>query len=220
VRSMAGKRGQNEGSIFRRKDGRWCGVLNLGWEDGRRKRKHFYGDTAAEVHEQLLKARSDKSSGLPIAFERQTVAQFLDDLLEHALRARAKPRSYESFSTIVRLHIKPSLGKLQLQKLAPQQIQKLLDEKNTAGLSAQTVTSIRTVLRSALSQAVKWNLVSRNSAALVNCAANSATEHQATRSGSCAQVPGSGKRWSLRSDLRGRSDPWNATRRGPGFAVV
>jgi integrase len=162
------KRGTNEGSIFRRKDGRWVGSLNMGWEDGKRKRKHFYAATAAEVRDQLLKARSDQSRGLPVAVERQTVEQYLDHWLEHTLKAKAKPRSYESFSTIARLHIKPSLGRIQLHKLAPQHIQKLLDEKSKAGLSPQTVTNIRTVLRSALSQAMKWNLVSRNTAALVN----------------------------------------------------
>jgi len=165
---MSNRRGQNEGSIFRRKDGRWCGVLNMGWENGRRKRRSYYGKTAGEVRDQLLKARSDHSRGLPIAIERQTVAQYLDHWLEHTLKAKAKPRSHESFSTITRLHIKPSLGRIQLHKLAPQQIQKLLDEKSKAGLSPQTVTNIRTVLRSALSQAMKWNLVSRNSAALVD----------------------------------------------------
>lgn len=165
---MAVKRNAGEGSIFQRHDGRWCGILSLGWENGRRKRKSFYGKTAAEVQEQLLKARSDHSRGLPVAIERQTVAQFLDHWLEHTLKSKAKPRSFESFSTIARLHIKPAIGRLQLHKLAPQHIQKLLDEKSKKGLSPQTVTNIRTVLRTALTTAVKWNLVSRNSAALVN----------------------------------------------------
>jgi len=162
------RRGQNEGSIFQRKDGRWCGMLSLGWENGKRKRKSYFAATAAEVRDQLLKARSDHARGLPVTIERQTVGQYLDHWLEHTIKANAKPRSYESFSTIARLHIKPSLGRIQLHKLAPQHIQKLLDEKSKKGLSPQTVTNIRTVLRSALSQAMKWNLVSRNSAAFVN----------------------------------------------------
>jgi integrase len=161
------KRNQNEGSIFQRKDGRWCATIDLGWENGKRKRKSFYGVTAADVQERLLKARSDHSQGLPVAIERQTVGQFIDDWLVHTLRARAKPRSFESFSAIHRLHIKPALGKFQLQKLAPQHIQRLLDDKGKAGLSAQSVTNIRTVLRTALAQALKWGLVPRNSAALV-----------------------------------------------------
>ena len=103
-----GRRGAQEGSIFQRKDGRWVGSLNLGWEDGKRKRRHFYAATAAEVRDELLKARSDQSHGLPVASERQTVAKFLEDWLEHTLKNRAKPRSFESFTTIVNKHIVPS----------------------------------------------------------------------------------------------------------------
>src|SRR5690349_10863269 len=98
---MARKRGQNEGSIFQREsDGRWCGVLNLGWENQRRKRKYFYGATAGEVQEQLLKARSDHVRGLPVAVERQTVEQYIAHWLEQTLRPNAKVRSYESFGAI------------------------------------------------------------------------------------------------------------------------
>jgi len=128
VSSMA-KRGTNEGSIFRRKDGRWVGSLNLGWEDGKRKRRHFYAATAAAVREELLKARSDQSRGLPVAAERQTVAKFLEGWLEHTLKARAKPRSIESFTAIVNKHIVPALGRIRLDKLTPQQVQALLEKK-------------------------------------------------------------------------------------------
>ncbi len=39
------KRGQNEGSIHKREDGRWVATINLGWVAGKRKRKSFYGKT-------------------------------------------------------------------------------------------------------------------------------------------------------------------------------
>src|SRR5271156_1013549 len=176
------KRGTNEGSIFKRKDGRWVGSLNLGWEDGKRKRRHFYAATAAEVRDELLKARSDQSHGLPVAGERQTVAEFLEDWLEHTLKARAQPRSFESFSVIVKKHIVPSLGRIRIDKLTPQQVQALLDKKRKAyktktkagktieknGLSPQSIASIRTVLRSALSQALKWGIIGRNVATLID----------------------------------------------------
>ena len=71
------KRGQNEGSIYRRQDGRWAAVVNLGYAGGKRKRKTFYGDTRREVQQQLTKALRDQQQGLPVAFPRQTVAQFL-----------------------------------------------------------------------------------------------------------------------------------------------
>ena len=176
------RRGRKEGSIFKRKDGRWVGSLNLGWEDGKRKRRHFYAATAAEVRGELLKARSDLSRGLPILTERQTVVEFLKDWLEHTLKNRAKPRSFESFTTIVNKHIVPTLGRIRLDKLTPQQIQGLLEKKRQPyttktksgkaiekhGLSAQSVASIRTVLRSALGQALKWGMVARNVATLID----------------------------------------------------
>src|SRR5271156_2595090 len=117
---MARKRNAGEGSIFQRADGRWCAQIDLGWQDGQRLRKSFYGATQEAVQAKLLKARSDHSLGLPVVIERQTVEQFLDHWLEHTLKGRAKPRSFESFTAINRLHIKPRLGKIQLQKLSPQ----------------------------------------------------------------------------------------------------
>jgi hypothetical protein len=43
---------------FRAEDNRWWGRLSLGWKDGRRQRKTFYGATEAEVQSKLLDARA------------------------------------------------------------------------------------------------------------------------------------------------------------------
>jgi integrase len=177
-----GRRGAQEGSIFQRKDGRWVGSLNLGWENGQRKRRHFYAATAAEVRDQLLKARSDQSQGLPVATERQTVAQFLESWLKLTLKIRAKPRSFESFTSIVNKHIVPEVGRIRVDKLTPQHVQALLEKKRQpykkkprtgktiekSGLGPQSIANIRTVLRSALAQALKWGIVARNVATLVD----------------------------------------------------
>lgn len=187
-----GKRNAGEGTIFQRKGGRWCGILDLGWEGGKRKRKYVYGATAAQAQDELFKARSDNAKGFPVALERQTVEQFLERWLEQTLKPRAKPRGYESFATIARLHIIPVIGKARLEKLTPMHVQTLLDQKRrkasvdatteerkdtkhrkprkrvSEGLSPQTLANIRTVLRSALAQALKWGLVARNVAALVD----------------------------------------------------
>ena len=71
------KRGQNEGSIFQRKDGRWAGVVNLGYESGRRRRKSFYGETRRQVQELLTAALRSLQLGIPVPSHRQTVAEFL-----------------------------------------------------------------------------------------------------------------------------------------------
>lgn len=162
------KRGNNEGSIFRRKDGRWCAQLKLEQENGRRKRRYFYGASQLDVSDQLLKARSDRSKGLPINLERQTVEEFLKRWLETTLKPNAKPRSFESFETIVNLHIVPTIGRVRLDRVAPQHVAGMLDKLRKADFSPQTIVNVRTVLRAALNQALKWGLVARNAAALVD----------------------------------------------------
>ena len=67
----------------------------------------------------------------------------------------------------MRLHIVPDLGKFRLEKLTPDAVQALLNRKLAAGASPQSVRHIRMVLRlHALKQAVSWNLVVRNVAAM------------------------------------------------------
>ena len=60
------------------------------------------------------------------------------------------------------------LGKIQLNKLTPQQVQTFLTKKLNDGKSPSSVRSYRTLLRLALGQAEKWDLVSRNVARLTN----------------------------------------------------
>jgi integrase len=68
----------------------------------------------------------------------------------------------------VRTHILPGLGSQPLVKLTPQQLEAFFNQKRMAGLSSQTVQHLRTILRAALNDAVKWNLVPRNVAVLVD----------------------------------------------------
>ena len=74
-----GRRGPNEGNIYLRGDGRWAARLNLGYQNGKRRRKFLYGHTRREVLEKLERARHDMRLGLDVGSnERQTVAQFLE----------------------------------------------------------------------------------------------------------------------------------------------
>lgn len=159
------KRSAGEGSLFQRADGRWCGQINLGWQGGRRVRKYFYGSSAEQARDALLKARADHAAGFPIAIERQTVGQFLERWLE-TVKASIRPRTFQSYEILVRRHITPELGSLRLDKLSAQHVQTLLSRESASGLSSQTVRHVRAILRIALNQAIKWGLVARNAASL------------------------------------------------------
>jgi integrase len=78
-----------------------------------------------------------------------------------------RPLTYSGYAVNVRRHIIPALGHVRLDRLGPDQVQSFLNGKLKDGLSNKTVAYIRQVLRTALDQATRWNLVSRNVATLV-----------------------------------------------------
>jgi integrase len=156
-----GKRGNGEGSVYQAKDGRWVAAVSL--ESG--KRKVFYGKTRQEAAGKLTAALKDKQDGLPLPGDRLTVGRYLDEWLA-ARKPRLGGRTYQSYEETCRLHLKSALGKKALTKLTPSDVQRLVNSKLETGLSPVRAGYIRVVLRAALSQALKWGLVTRNVAAL------------------------------------------------------
>ncbi len=166
--AIAKRRGHGEGTITQRKDGRWEAKIDLGYQDGKRKRKAFYGETRREVADQLKTALHTQQQGLPVAVERQIVGQFLTRWLEDSVRPTVRPKTYDSYAQLVRLYIGPALGHIQLGKLSPQDIQHLLNKLLKSGLSPRTVQYCHAILRISLGRAYKWSLVPRNVAQLVD----------------------------------------------------
>jgi integrase len=165
---MAKRRGAGEGLVRQRADGRWEARLSLGWRDGKRQRHSVYGTTQAEVLDELIEARQKHKKGMPIASSGQTVGDFLIHWLEDSARPRIRPRTYDRFSELIRLHIGPALGTVRLEKLTPAHVQGLMTQKRKEEFAAQTIVSMRNVLRAALNQALRWGIVGRNVATLVD----------------------------------------------------
>lgn len=144
---------------------RWVGELHLGYRDGKRLRKQFYGGTRREVAEKLAQARRDLDLGIAPPSDRQTFGQYLEIWLAEAVRPTVRPKTFLSYATIVRLHVVPELGRTPMSRLTPQQIQRLVNRKLESGLSPRTVGMVFEVIRNALNRAVRWGLVGRNAAA-------------------------------------------------------
>lgn len=160
--SRTSKRGNNEGSLSRRPDGRWEARITL--EDGRR--KSFYGKTRQEAARQLTQALRDRDAGLPIVGEKQTLAQYLALWLKD-IAPTIRPRSLQRYEEAVRLHINPHLGATTLSRLVPQQLQTFYTLKLEEGLAPATVARLHAVLRRSLGEAFRLGLVQRNVATLV-----------------------------------------------------
>lgn len=97
----------------------------------------------------------------------QTVAQYLGEWLK-VHKQVIRPRTYERYEAIIRLHLVPTLGKLSLQKLTAQHLQRLYAQKLESGLSSTTVSAIHNMLHTALDNAIKVGVLTRNVCEMVS----------------------------------------------------
>jgi len=159
---MASRRGNGEGTITRRKDGRWEARYTSG-----AKRKTIYGKTRSEVAEKLAKAVVDRTGGLTYDAGSMTLAEYLQGWLTDAVRDTVRQRTYERYEQIVRVHLAPAWPRTKLKKLSSADVRRLYREKLDSGLAPRTVQYIHSTLHKALKQAVADGLIPRNDAAAV-----------------------------------------------------
>jgi len=156
---MSKRRAKGEGSIYKRRDGTWCGALTL--PGG--KRRYVYGKTQAEVV-QKLNALKNAPAGANL--NTQTVGQFLTAWLD-TKRLHIRENTYKSYEQQVRIRILPHIGRMKLQAITARDIEHVLVSCMHAGASLGTTRLVLRVLRLALAHAVRYELLSRNVASLV-----------------------------------------------------
>lgn len=154
---MAGcRRGRGEGSIYRRKDGRWVGQYEVNG-----KRRYVYGRTRKEVAEKLNKVLAERDAGLIFDAKNMSVGDYLDRWLD-TIRGTLALNTVCRYGELTHIHIKPALGKAKLSKLDPLWVQSFYRCKLDEGLSAATVVKIHSTLSKSLKQAVRWRLIPLN----------------------------------------------------------
>ncbi len=109
----------------------------------------------------------EQRKGMLIVSTQQTVAEYLEYWLK-VHKQNIRPRSQERYKEIVRLHLVPTIGKVKLDKLTAQHLDRLYTSKLESGLSATTVAAIHNFLHTALDGAVRREMLSRNVCDLVS----------------------------------------------------
>jgi integrase len=177
------RRGPHEGSIYQRGDGRWAASLHVGYEGGRRVRKSFYGRTREHVRDQLSRAARDLQDGMRPGNARLTLAAYLGDWLAEA-RTSVRPSTFRRYEQIARNQLIPQLGRIALPDLKPADVE-AMTRRLLEKASPRSAAHARAVLRTALSRALRHQLVHRNVAAL---AAPPRVEHREVESYDPEQV--------------------------------
>jgi len=153
---MAKRRGNHEGSIYQRPDGRWCAQVTL---NGRR--LTHYAKTQRDCREWIKITTVQIDQGLTVKGAQATVEEFFVNWLDIA-KPTLSPRTQELYSQLLRNRITPALGNLKLKDLRPDHIQSLYAEMLESGSSARSVGMVHALLRRALGQGLKWGLLTRN----------------------------------------------------------
>lgn len=129
ARKRMRKRANGEGSVYLRRDGRWAGEMTVGFnEEGRQIRPRVYGRTQAEARARLAEMKQRVCQGLQATPQRITVAQFLDRWLTvKACQPHVSYKTEDTYRTQVQVHIVPAIGRIELSKLTPEHVQRMIN---------------------------------------------------------------------------------------------
>src|SRR5215510_14689226 len=158
------------GHIRERSPGRWAIVIDVPQDGKRKQRWHSFKGTKRQAQIECARLIAELQNGTAVEPSRMTVADFLERWIEH-MQGQVLPRSHERYAEIARKNLAPLLGALTLTKLQPAHISQAYAKAlasgrrdGTGGLSPRTVTHMHRVLREALQQGVRWQILARNPA--------------------------------------------------------
>lgn len=171
---MGTRKCNNEGSIYKDKQGRWRGLISMPSADGKSKRKYVYGKTKREVTEKVNEILSQLHNNTYIEPCKITLYNWLCTWLETYCKNELRMTSYVNYETYVHKHIKDTIGVYQLKDLNTIMLQQFYNEKSkngklngTGGLSPKTIKNMHDMLHKALNQAVYLDMLVKNPADFV-----------------------------------------------------
>ena len=154
------KRGNLEGSIYQRKsDGLWIAEMQTGIKDGKAVKRYFSAKTRAAVSERLKKALAQQQDGTLTITNNATMKTYLEQWLDGV---KVKANTALTYRNAVRLHLIPNIGHIKLVALTGQHIRKLIGSLEKDKRSGNTIRYTLKVLRMALNEAVRDDILFRN----------------------------------------------------------
>lgn len=153
---MAKKRGNNEGTIFKRSNGMWRAQTSANG-----KRISFSAKTRAECRQWLEEVSYQASQGINLEAGTKKLQKFLEEWLI-TVRSSRRPSTVSIYKRVLKRHVFPTLGSVQVKQINPEQIQSLYAKKLADGFSDHAVHQIHQVLHVAFEHALNLRLLPRN----------------------------------------------------------
>ncbi len=157
-----GRRSNGEGTLFKRKDGRWSAQAYVTLPNGTMKRICITARDHNTVKTKLREALDKEHRNIPFVERDWTVGEYLDYWLEGVQRNRIRETTMSSYSTMLRCHIKPTLGGHKLKTLSVHDIRVAIESLQAKGCSGRTVQKCLQILSACLNCAMREELIFRN----------------------------------------------------------
>jgi len=164
-----------KGYLEKRSKDSWTIVLSLGRDPvtGKKRQKWITVEgNKRRAERELTRLVNELNTGAYVDPAKFTVGEYLAKWLQDYALVNVAGKTFERYTSIVKHQLGPALGSLPLAKLQPLHIQGAYSQMlqggrkdgREGGLSAQTVLHHHRILRQALQQAVRWQLLARNPA--------------------------------------------------------
>lgn len=150
-----------EGSVWLRKDGRWCAGAYVRTVGNKVQRRYVYGRTRKEAMAKLAELQKRHNDGMAAGSTTLTVEQFLAEWLAH-MAHRVRPQTVAGYENNVRLHLVPRIGSKKLSRLTVRDVRIMVDDMRGSEMSPRMVQWVHSTLRVALQHAFAEDLVTRN----------------------------------------------------------
>ena len=168
------KRGNNEGSIYRDKNGYWRGSVTLYSEHGKQKKKYFCGRTKKEVSDKVSRTLNEIRNHTYIEPTAMTLGEWLRIWLDTYCRNMLRPSTLVNYDIYIEKHITPTIGSIRLYELNAVVLQQFYNDKlkngklrTKGGLKPKTLRNLHNMLHKALGQAYRMEMIPKNPADFV-----------------------------------------------------
>jgi len=160
---MAKRNANGDGSIYQRKDGRWCAAVTIGRNiDGTQKKKYIYDRNREKLRAKLLALQNDIviNDGYvrdDIITLDQWASRYLKDFIKHTVRVT----TYDTYDTICRNHLfNENISKMRLKEIKAYHLQAYMNTK--CDMSKSYIKKIYLLLNIFFDSAVKNDLIAKN----------------------------------------------------------
>ncbi|MDQ4003574.1 MAG: site-specific integrase, partial [Actinomycetota bacterium] len=146
-----------EGSVFKRKDGRWCAK----YRNAEGRWTYLYRKTKTEAKQALREVLKDRDEGI-VPANKMTIGMLVEQWLD-ATSHDVSNRTYINRECLVRNHIKAHpIGSKKIMRITPDDIRRYFKDRLDFGLFPTSVKRTHDILNKAFKLAVSSGYIRRN----------------------------------------------------------